>query len=157
MRRFRDALSAMLLSAAAIGAYVTFPGTSVLAAGPRPATPAPGTLDQQLTAALTTLIDSAEVEADGKLFLADGPRDQRFLARNSGRYYQINGQGTDAFASRSLWERRLELSGRKAWTEPLLYDSAQFPDEPLRIVERTVRLPGSDIEWQFAVAAAHGS
>ena len=36
--------------------------------------------------------------------------------------------------------------------EPLYYNSDQFSNEPLRVVERTVRLPGSDVEWQFIVA-----
>jgi len=41
-------------------------------------------------------------------------------------------------------------------TEPLYYNSDQFPNEPLRVVERTVRLPGSDVEWRFIVARARG-
>src|SRR5690606_16419104 len=56
--------------------------------------------------------------------------------------------------SRSLWDRTLESSGRKAWNEPYYYDSNQFPDEPLRVVERTVTIPGSPVEWQFVVAGA---
>jgi len=36
----------------------------------------------------------------------------------------------------------------------VFYDSAQFPDEPLRIAQRTVGLPGSDTQWQFALAGS---
>jgi signal transduction histidine kinase len=32
------------------------------------------------------------------------------------------------------------------------YDSREFEDEPLRIVERDVILPGSDVRWRFQVA-----
>jgi hypothetical protein len=36
--------------------------------------------------------------------------------------------------------------------EPLYYNSEQLPNEALRIAERTTRLPGSDVVWQFVVA-----
>ena len=90
------------------------------------------------------------------LALASALGDQRFVERNSGHYWQISGEGQDDFASRSLWDRRLKVSGRKGWAEPLYYNSDQFPNEPLRVVERTVRLPGSDVEWQFVVARSRG-
>ena len=100
------------------------------------------------------MIASAEIDPDGKLQYNRALGDPRFLEPNSGRYWQVSGAGRDAVRSRSLWNRTLAVSGSKAWTEPLAYDTDQFPDEPLRIAERTVHLPGSDVEWQFAVAAA---
>lgn len=108
--------------------------------------------DQQLTYALETLIASAEIDRDGKVYLNRPVGDRRFLEPNSGYYWQISGNGQDYFPSRSLWDRRLKVSGAKAATEPFYCNSDQFPDEPLRIVMRTIRLPGSDIEWQFVVA-----
>jgi hypothetical protein len=108
--------------------------------------------DRQLDHMLTALISSAEIDSDGNVFFSRAPGDQRFLEADSGFYWQISGEGHEAFASRSLWDRTLTVSGRKAWSEALYYDSDQFPNEPLRVAERTVRLPGSDAEWQFSVA-----
>ncbi len=108
--------------------------------------------DQQLNAVLNDLIASAEVGPDGRIFLQIPVGDQRFLELSSGRYWQISGEGQDDFPSRSLGERRLKFSGHKALTGPVFYNSDQFPNEPLRVVERTVRLPGSPVEWRFVVA-----
>ncbi len=108
--------------------------------------------DQQLRYALDAIIASAEVGPDGELFFNSALGDQRFLQPNSGYYWQVSGEGQKDFRSRSLWDRRIKISGDKAEKEPLYYDSDQFPDEALRIAERTIRLPGSDVEWQFVVA-----
>jgi signal transduction histidine kinase len=39
-------------------------------------------------------------------------------------------------------------------SQPQVYDSAQRPQEPMRIIERSIILPSSDTQWQFAVAAS---
>ncbi|HWK42834.1 MAG TPA: ATP-binding protein [Croceibacterium sp.] len=109
--------------------------------------------DEQLHYMLTSLIVSAEI-IDGEVWPNRRLADQRFLEPNSGLYYQVSGEGVEPYTSRSLWDRTLEPSGRKARQEPIYYDSDQFQDEPLRIVEQTVRLPDSDVEWQFMVAGA---
>jgi len=108
--------------------------------------------DQQLNAALGSLIANAQVGPDGEVRLHAPVGDQRFLRLNSGRYWQISGKGQEDFRSRSLGGRKFRVSGRKASIDPLYYNSDQFPNEPLRVAERTVRLPGSDVEWQFIVA-----
>jgi len=108
--------------------------------------------DQELNAVLSQLIAIAEVDSDGQVRLQGPVGDQRFLEPNSGRYWQVSGKGQEDFPSRSLWNRKLRVRGHKASTEPLFYNSDQFPNEPLRVVERTVRLPGSDVEWTFIVA-----
>jgi signal transduction histidine kinase len=110
--------------------------------------------DEQLNYMLTAMIASAEIDPLGDVWFNRTLADQRFFEPNSGRYWQIDGEGRASFFSRSLWDRRLEPSGQKARMEPLYYDSYQFPEEPLRVVERSVRIPGSDVEWQFTVAGA---
>ncbi|HYD24226.1 MAG TPA: ATP-binding protein, partial [Croceibacterium sp.] len=110
--------------------------------------------DEQLNYVLTAMIASAEIDPLGDVQFNRPLGDQRFLEPNSGLYWQISGPGHDPWPSRSLWDRTLRLDGQKAWTEPRYYNSYQFADEPLRVVERTIRLPGSDTEWQFAVAEA---
>lgn len=109
--------------------------------------------DDQLGYMLTAMVASAEVGVDGDVYFTRPLGDQRFLEPNSGLYWQISGKGHDDYPSRSLWDRSLKLSGDHFDAEPHVYDSSQFRDEPLRVIERSVILPGSKTQWQFAVAA----
>jgi signal transduction histidine kinase len=130
-------------------------------------------LDRILTAALTrnfdaqleyvllnAIIASAEVGPDGGVLLSRQPADQRFLEPYSGLYFQITAEGTDPaagpspfnFPSRSLWDRRLQVRGRHSDTDVHAYNSEEFPDSELRVVERDARLPGSPVRWRFQVA-----
>ena len=110
--------------------------------------------DEQLDYMLTALIASAEIDPYGDVWFNRPLSDQRFLEPNSGLYWQITGEGHEDYPSRSLWDRTLEVSGRVARSEPIYYESRQFPDETLRVIEQTIRIPGSDVDWQFTVAAA---
>ncbi|WP_421855510.1 sensor histidine kinase [Novosphingobium sp.] len=110
--------------------------------------------DKQLDYMLTAMVGSAEIGPDGEVFFNRALGDQRFLEPNSGLYWQISGKGHEDFPSRSLWDRTLKLKGDHFDGTPHVYDSAQFGDERLRIIERSVILPGSPINWQFAVAAS---
>jgi signal transduction histidine kinase len=108
--------------------------------------------DNQLEYVLTAMIASAEIGPDGEVFLNRPLGDQRFLEPNSGLYWQISGKGHDDFPSRSLWDRTLESNISHDDRETHIYDSRQFPDEPLRVLERTIILPDSDTKWLFQVA-----
>ncbi|MFM5953979.1 MAG: sensor histidine kinase [Novosphingobium sp.] len=108
--------------------------------------------DSQLAYLLNGMIASAEVGPDGEVFLNRPLGDQRLLEPNSGLYWQIRGAGHEDFPSRSLWDRTLNVQIDHTDKEPHVYDSRQFPSEPLRVMERTVQLPGSDTVWFFTVA-----
>ena len=108
--------------------------------------------DNQLEYVLTAMIASAEIGPDGEVFLNRPLGDQRFLEPNSGLYWQISGKGHDDFPSRSLWDRTLESNISHDDRETHIYDSNQFQDEPLRVLERTIILPDSDTKWLFQVA-----
>ncbi len=108
--------------------------------------------DNQLEYVLTAMIASAEIGPDGEVFLNRPLGDQRFLEPNSGLYWQISGNGHDDFPSRSLWDRTLVSNIAHDDRETHIYDSNQFPDEPLRVLERTIILPDSDTKWLFQVA-----
>ena len=108
--------------------------------------------DNQLEYVLTAMIASAEIGPDGEVFLNRPLGDQRFLEPNSGLYWQISGKGHDDFPSRSLWDRTMESNISHDDRETHIYDSNQFPDEPLRVLERTIILPDSDTKWLFQVA-----
>ena len=110
--------------------------------------------DEQLEYVQTALLSSAEIGPDGEVLLYRALGDQRFLEPNSGVYWQISGPGNEPFPSRSLWDRSLRVEGDHVDDEPHFYDSEQFPEEPLRVVERSVLLPGSDTPWTFTVASA---
>ncbi|MEN9717868.1 MAG: hypothetical protein RIQ99_746 [Pseudomonadota bacterium] len=108
--------------------------------------------DDQIGYMLTGMIGSAEVGPDGEVFFNRPLGDQRFLEPNSGLYWQISGKGHDDFPSRSLWDRSLAVRADHVDMAPHIYDSYQFQGEPLRIMERSIVLPGSETRWWFTVA-----
>lgn len=110
--------------------------------------------DDQLDYSLNGMLGAAELDPFGDVNFNRPLGDQRFLEPNSGFYFQISGAGHEDWPSRSLWDRRLQPNPEIGLGEPRYYDSDQFPDEPLRVAERVIRLPGSETEWHFMVAAA---
>ena len=110
--------------------------------------------DEQLDYMLTAMIGSAEIGPQGEVYFNRPLGDQRFLQPNSGLYWQISGNGQEDWPSRSLWDRTLDVRSKGFEPEPTFYNSDQFPGEPLRVVERSVQLPGSDTDWQFVVAGS---
>jgi len=110
--------------------------------------------DEQLENVMNAMIASAEIGPDGEVFFNRPLGDQRFLEPNSGRYWLVTGAGHENFPSRSLWDRSLELKHDHFDSAPHIYDSRQYPDEPLRVIERSVILPDSPTRWKFAVAAS---
>ena len=108
--------------------------------------------DEQIGYMLTGMVGSAEIGPDGEVFFNRPLGDQRFLEPNSGLYWQITGKGHEEFPSRSLWDRSLRVRGQKFAAQPQIYDSDEFVDEPLRVVERSIILPGSNTVWWFVVA-----
>jgi signal transduction histidine kinase len=110
--------------------------------------------DDQLGYILTGMIGSAEIGPDGEVFFNRPLGDQRFLEPNSGLYWQIRGSGHEDFPSRSLWDRSLQVPLNHFDAQPHFYDSDQFEGEPLRVMERSIILPGSKTQWMFTVAAS---
>ena len=108
--------------------------------------------DEQLEYVLNAMIGASEIGPDGEVRFNRPPADQRFIEPYSGVYFQISGEGADAFASRSLWDRRMMVREAHNDVDVHTYDSDEFSGEPLRVVERDVMLPGSEIRWRFQVA-----
>lgn len=119
-----------------------------------------GNFDDQLEYLLNSMIVVAEIDSDGQVYFNRPLGEPRFLEPNSGLYYQISAEGREDFPSyslavtpsRSLWDTTLKQRNHLD-NEPHFYDSDQLPEEPLRIVERTVILPDSDARWTFTVAS----
>ena len=108
--------------------------------------------DDQLERVLNGMIGSSEIGPSGEVRFTRAPADQRFLEPYSGAYFQISGEGQEPFPSRSLWDRRLKVDEKHNDIELHKRDSFEFADEPLRILERDVILPGSEVRWRFQVA-----
>lgn len=108
--------------------------------------------DAGLEYVLIAMIRSSEIGPDGEVRLIQPLGDQRFLEPYSGLYWQISGKGQEPYPSRSLWERRLDTSDEHSDENLHVYDSNQFPDEELRVLERDVVLPGSKTRWRFQIA-----
>jgi signal transduction histidine kinase len=112
--------------------------------------------DSQLEYALTAMIASAEIGPDGEVRFNRPLGDQRFLEPYSGVYWQVSGKGFDPFRSRSLWDRALRVQPHRDM-DLHAYDSTEFAQDPLRVLERDVTLPGSNTQWRFQVAASRTS
>ncbi|HZF43843.1 MAG TPA: HAMP domain-containing sensor histidine kinase [Sphingomonadaceae bacterium] len=110
--------------------------------------------DDQLEYVLNAMILAAEVDEVGEVRLTRGLADQRFLEPGSGLYFQISGGRFDPFRSQSLWDRRLRTQAVHHDEAVHRYESTEFPDEKLRVVERDVILPGSPVRWRFQIAQA---
>ncbi|MEL7445429.1 MAG: ATP-binding protein [Pseudomonadota bacterium] len=110
--------------------------------------------DEQLEYVLTAIIASAETDPLGDVRFYRALGDQRFLEPNSGFYWQISAEGYEPWLSRSLWDSELLVRGDSVESKAVFYDSDQFEDEPLRVVERWVILPGSEAKWWITVAAS---
>jgi signal transduction histidine kinase len=108
--------------------------------------------DLQLTYILNGMIASSEIDPIGEVRFSRPPADQRFIEPYSRLYFQISGEKANTFPSRSLWDRRLRVDGSHVDVRLHTYESDEFADEPLRIVERDVVLPGSPVRWRFQVA-----
>jgi signal transduction histidine kinase len=113
--------------------------------------------DSGLEYVMTQMIASAEIGPDGEVRLNRPMGDQRFLEPYSGLYWQISGKSFEPFRSRSLWDQALKVNPAHADDKAHFYNSSEFPDEQLRVVERDLYLPTSKTRWRFQVAQARAS
>ena len=109
--------------------------------------------DEQLSNNLNAMINAAELDEVGDVRLLRPLGDQRFAEPYSGLYWQISGGGHAPFPSRSLWDRQLDAPpvGSQCRT-PCKYESTQFGGETLRVMARSVRLPGAAQPFTFQIA-----
>ncbi|KKC25706.1 sensor histidine kinase [Sphingomonas sp. SRS2] len=113
--------------------------------------------DAQLEYVLNAMIGSAEIGPDGEVRFNRPLGDQRFLEPYSGLYWQVAATGHEPFRSRSLWDRALRQGEEHQGQKLHVADSSEFDGEPLRVLDREVRLPGSTTEWRFQVAASRAN
>jgi len=127
------------------------------------------TFDGHLEAILDSLIATVEVGEGGSLTLTRPLSDPRFQRVYSGWYWQVHpfrgdralpvGRKQRLLRSRSLFDQALLVPSRileaqNAPLDQLMTDRASGPEaQPLRVVERLVRVPGMTAPISFAVAA----
>lgn len=107
--------------------------------------------DGQLDFALDAMIAAADIGPTGEVRFTRPLGDQRFSEPYSGLYWQVSAKGQEPFVSRSLWDRTLVPSPTDCRATCRTND-ARFKDEPLRMVERDVALPGTPTRFHFQVA-----
>lgn len=109
--------------------------------------------DEQLANNLNAMINAAELDEMGEVRLLRPLGDQRFSEPYSGLYWQVSGGGNAPFPSRSLWDRQLAVqpAGRDC-RQPCRYESRELAGETLRVIGRSVRLPGAREPFYFQVA-----
>lgn len=108
--------------------------------------------DQQLDVVLTAMLSSGEFGPFGELRFTRPLADQRFAEPYSGLYWQVSAEGADPFRSRSLWDRALTPAPSADCRMGCRYSSDVFEGEPMRVVQRDARLPGSRVVYHFQVA-----
>ena len=110
--------------------------------------------DEQLQISLNAMATSAEIDPFGEVRFNRILGDQRYLEPNSGYYWQISGGGFEPYLSRSLWDIPVKIRENLSADQPVFYDSVTGVGEHVRIAQRTLGIPGSEVEWQFVVAGA---
>ncbi len=113
--------------------------------------------DDQLEYVLRAMIVSAEIGPDGEILMNRALGDQRFLEPNSGLYWQISGKNVPDFPSYSLWDRAINPKLEEKSFDIHIRESKEFEEATLRIVEQSVLLPESEIEWKFMVAESRAA
>lgn len=113
--------------------------------------------DAQLEIVLRGMIVSAEIGPDGEVRFNRPLADQRFVEPYSGLYFQISAPGFEPFRSRSLWDRVLQSDVQPVDDAVHIRDLPADEGEMLRVVERDVKLPGSNTRWRFQVAQDRSS
>jgi signal transduction histidine kinase len=108
--------------------------------------------DAQLEYTLSGMINTADIDETGAVRFMRPLGDQRFSEPYSGLYWQVSADDQLPFPSRSLWDRLLPPQPDTDCVTPCHYAGSEFPGEPLRVVGRSVRLPGSPVQFYFQVA-----
>jgi len=108
--------------------------------------------DVRLEETLSAMVATAELDSEGEVRFTRPPVEPRFGEPYSGLYWQVSAEGHEPFRSRSLWDRKLPLDLSRRCVSRCAGRMEAFANEPLRIVERDIILPGAPTVWRFAVA-----
>ncbi|MFN6942018.1 MAG: histidine kinase, partial [Parvibaculum sp.] len=153
----RDSLAFRLIAGAALwSAIALLAGGLILSAIFRSSVER--SFDGRLNVLLHSLIATTEINERGEIERGRGLSETRFDLAYSGWYWQIWPVAQrPALRSRSLFDQSLDLSPAEKVNRNevglKVFDTVGPEDQPLRVVERRVTLPGYDVPVSFAVAA----
>lgn len=153
----RDSLAFRLIAGAALwSAIALVAGGLILSAIFRNSVER--SFDGRLNVLLHSLIATTEINDRGEIERGRGLSETRFDLAYSGWYWQIWPVAQrPALRSRSLFDQSLDLSPAERVDRNdvglKVFDTVGPEDQPLRVVERRVTLPGYDVPVSFAVAA----
>jgi signal transduction histidine kinase len=108
--------------------------------------------DARLEVLLESLVAVSELDTQGQPQLSRGLGEPRFDQPYSGWYWEIAEGGKPLLRSRSLWDQELSMSDETATTEAYRHDVVGPDNQPLRLVEREITLPGLTHRLRFGVA-----
>ena len=108
--------------------------------------------DARLNGILEVIVSVSEVEADKSIRLTQTPPG-RFQQPFSGWYWQIGDENGPLLRSRSLWDQALEIRSQGAPADVLRFETPGPDSATLRVVQRAIRLPGSEQAYLYTVAA----
>jgi signal transduction histidine kinase len=113
------------------------------------------TVSQDLDVHLKKLLADLEVNADGRITIAAGPTDPRFVEPMSGLYWQISDDRGQTLRSRSLWDSALVLpKDEPAAGEVHRHEAIGPASRRVLIAERRVRVDIDARETPLTVAVA---
>jgi signal transduction histidine kinase len=110
-------------------------------------------LEVRLTVMLESLVAVSEAGDDGAIRLTRPLGESRFDEPYSGWYWQVNDGSEPALRSRSLWDQTLADTTTRYQGS---HETAGPERQVLRVVARTITLPGADRPLVFRVAADRG-
>jgi signal transduction histidine kinase len=108
--------------------------------------------DERLNSLLENLIGVSSDDTSTVVDLYRPMVDPRFDQPYSGWYWQISPQGFDPFRSRSLWDVNLDVDFETSASATIYRQTTGPEGQILRLVERDITVPGSEVVYRFAVA-----
>ncbi|MCC3862388.1 ATP-binding protein [Pseudemcibacter aquimaris] len=108
--------------------------------------------DDRLNGLLENLVGISVDDTSTVLNFTRNMADQRFEQPYSGWYWQISPEGFNPLRSRSLWDVNLDVDFSETLDGTRFREATGPEDQVLRVIERDVTLPDSDVVYRFAVA-----
>lgn len=108
--------------------------------------------DNRLSGLLDNLIGISLDDETTELNFSRTMVDPRFEQPYSGWYWQIAPEGFNPVRSRSLWDVNLEVDFSEDITQTRLRDAIGPEQQMLRVIERDITIPDSEVVYRFIVA-----
>jgi signal transduction histidine kinase len=108
--------------------------------------------DDRLSGLLDNLIGISLDDETTELNFSRTMVDPRFEQPYSGWYWQISPEGFNPVRSRSLWDVNLEVDFSDDVTQTRIHDAIGPEGQLIRVIERDITIPDSDVIYRFIIA-----